>query len=1555
MEAAFGPTAPERERAARLALYLRDLVNLRWLKVRDCQKYDEAVWLGDVPRLDRFTCGAWSDSGNRDVWLSARKEAEAPPPTPPDICAPWYDARVLGDSGKEPALREAWAPPEDQGGGFRHLRDEPRVQEAWLRYLIEVWQPWAARHQAWQGGQKIYDALLRIYRKQQRRAEEFELVLGVGLLSWQTPSEQRVSRHLVVARADLAFEPQTGEVSVQAHPEGAALRAEWDMLEPTEQPLPIPSKAIEEVLAKAANDPWDAAVLTALESCVHAIDGRGTFSEQLGRPSAAPGRVAVVTLAPALILRRREQRSMLRLLDGISERIGQGREVPEGFLRLCTTRSAPGRNEDSAGPRPGAPAPILFPLPTNDEQLRVAETLERGDAVLVQGPPGTGKTWTIANLLCHLLAQGKRVLVTSQTPRALNVLKGKLPEQIRPLCVSVLGDTKDLEDSVQGLVRKFHEWREDEAPARIARLEGELAAARSARYGATNRCRSVRERETWRHQLPGTPYEGTAEGIGRRLAAEAGRYGWIPDTVPEGEEPPIDEPELRRLVELARRLTPERVEALGRWRPAAGALLAPDDLAAAFARARALAADCEGDQDRLQTATARLVAQASAEARRRLREKARCLAEHLARFRGRGGWQAECLEAAVKGSAASWRALGQRSGELARELEPDAAWWDARRVSFPDGRDRATLRADLVCLREHLRNGGGWGWWFIRPEPVRRGRYIVRGTLWDGASPSDLARLDALERYLAAGERASAATALWARTAPIARSGLLAAILAELQERGAAMAEILDGTERLGEEYRSASAAIPGLGAGAADPQEIAAVLDAVERRQDLNNVRAELDGLAKRVSPPALTPAAHPCCARLHQAVQQRNIPAYAAAWREVGALDSEDALRRERDGLWERLAAAAPRLAAGIAATPADPAWDRRADQWKEAWAWARARNWLGKFCAEDPERLRAQVEELEANERKCTTELVTFMAWRQCFARIRTGQEDYLQFLQAWAKEIRLIGKGTGRWAGRHRQNAQSHLDRCRAAIPAWVIPFYRLADSVGPEPGVFDVAIVDEASQSGPEALILYYLAKQVLVVGDDQQISPDNVGRDQAEVHALLAKHLDDLDLRDTFGTGYSLFDNAAIRSAGRIILREHFRCMPEIIRFSSDLCYPQTPLLPLRRYASQRLEPLKTCHVAGGHREGRGPQATNRPEAEAVTDAVARCCADLAYAGRTMGVISLQGEAQAEVIDRLLRGRLDAKEIEERRLICGDAYAFQGTERDVIFLSLVAATNERFQAQTAENAKRRFNVAASRARDQCWLFHSVTLNDLNPDDLRHRLLSHYLHKTENPVAAVDWLQCGSDFERDVGREIVARGYRVIPQFEPFGPGGYRIDFVVDAGGNRLAVECDGDRWHGPERYEQDMFRQRQLERAGWRFWRVRASAFYLDQQAAMASLWQELDSEGDRACDEPAFAEPRPGRAEEASRLNLSAVDAFEDEPDGSVLITEVPAPRIRDVILELLGSGPLHRGELLRAASARLGYRRLGRLIRVRLSQQVGAQIRAGRIRPDGDTLVLV
>ncbi|HPO14057.1 MAG TPA: hypothetical protein PLI09_11470 [Candidatus Hydrogenedentes bacterium] len=152
-----------------------------------------------------------------------------------------------------------WREGSDQPEVIPHtelLEDHPEVQQAWDRYVESKWLPWTEDHNSWEKVHKVYSALFAIHQEQLRLGEEYELVLGLGLLTWQTPTGQRVRRHLIVADAILEFEARLGKFTVRPHTEGAKLRPEFDMLDIEEQPARAEETA-KASLDAAEDDPWE--------------------------------------------------------------------------------------------------------------------------------------------------------------------------------------------------------------------------------------------------------------------------------------------------------------------------------------------------------------------------------------------------------------------------------------------------------------------------------------------------------------------------------------------------------------------------------------------------------------------------------------------------------------------------------------------------------------------------------------------------------------------------------------------------------------------------------------------------------------------------------------------------------------------------------------------------------------------------------------------------------------------------------------------------------------------------------------------------------------------------------------------------------------------------------------------------------------------------------------------------------------------------------------------------------------------------------------------------
>src|SRR5262249_10880502 len=157
------------------------------------------------------------------------------------------------------------------------------------------------------------------------------------------------------------------------------------------------------------------------------------------------------------------------------------------------------------------------------------------------------------------------------------------------------------------------------------------------------------------------------------------------------------------------------------------------------------------------------------------------------------------------------------------------------------------------------------------------------------------------------------------------------------------------------------------------------------------------------------------------------------------------------------------------------------------------------------------------------------------------------------------------------------------------------------------------IVDEASQASIEDLFLLWLAPRVIVVGDDKQCAPSQVRMGELEpIFAKLSSYLPDMPayLRDAFTPKSSLFDLLRTRFGAVIPLREHFRCMPEIIEFSSRQFYSDEPLVPLRQFGADRLPPLRAVKVEGAASEGSATRLRNRIEAEAIVSRIEACLAD---------------------------------------------------------------------------------------------------------------------------------------------------------------------------------------------------------------------------------------------------------------------------------------------------------------------------------------------------------
>jgi very-short-patch-repair endonuclease len=1221
-----------------------------------------------------------------------------------------------------------------------------------------------------------------------------------------------------------------------------------------------------ELLAEASDDPWETATIEeVLKAIAHSIAPDGQYISTLARNDRVPSPNPIVELAPALILRKRSAKGFLQTLERMRERMEKGEaELLGAFADLVEVKTQEkGSTADEKGPANGIDGEIFFPKPYNEEQRRIVEKLTRSSGVLVQGPPGTGKSHTIANLICHLLATGHRMLITAKTPRALQVLKRLIPDELSPLCINLLGtgpeEKQSLEASVAGILSRSDQWNEDRARKEIAQHEARLHELREQLATIQKRLREIREAEAQDRSLGGGRYVGTAARIAEAINLDKANYEWLKDRVDPNSSYPFDDPEPLTLLENLRRFDDAKLADLQRLIPNK---LLPREILVKLIEEEKKAAN----QVKVAKAGAAdwLVDQLSAANEQSIQElitKLSTLQENKkAAEASPQPWMGEAVRDILGWKSAIWAELYRTTTTAIKMLEPLVQVGDSNYVDLPAQVSIHVLTGAARKLKEHLQNGGGMGWGPFRPKVVRECLSILQDVRLNGIRCTSQEEFFTLCDILVLKSELDKIWSYWEKYAekidgPYSVQFAAIKSLCESLEQALLLDTQGEECRKLLKQYGVT------FEPDWSKNEDIALLIGScnfVVAQQKLHAIQNKFRQLEDALAQYVATGKAHPAVADLLSAIRQRDLDSFTRAIAAIQDVYKERQQLEQFEKLQGGFSKLLPQLTEELKRTKDDPQWERRLKSLREAWEWAQARTWLEEYTRKDiiPE-LTARSKQIEEEISTTIAKLAALRAWSHCFSRLSS---DHRGHMEAWRQAMRRLGKGTGKHAPRHRRDAQHHLEQCREAIPAWIMPLHRVWDTVDPRPGMFDVIIVDEASQCGLEGLPLLFLGKKILVVGDDKQISPEAVGVDREFVFQYMREYLYDFKFQSTFHVESSLFDHAKARyGASRITLREHFRCMPEIIRFSNDLCYSDTPLIPLRQYGANRLPPLQRVYVQGGYREGTNP--INRPEAKQIVNKIAELCRDPRYEGKTMGVVVLQGDAQARLIEDMLLQRVGAEEIERRRIVCGNPYSFQGDERDVIFLSMVAAPNERIGPFTKEADLRRFNVAASRARDQMWLFHSVRKEELSEFDLRRRLLVFFEETKPQTVGGIPREELerkafqedrrivkppapfDSWFEVDVALELLRKGYCVTPQFQVAGK---RIDLVVEGGLARLAVECDGDNWHGIDRYEEDMHRQRQLERCGWEFFRVRESAFYANKETALKHLWRKLEEKGIR-------------------------------------------------------------------------------------------------------------
>lgn len=1442
---------PEIERARQLFLFLkayaernvphaRRLNEQLWiLRLRELPQHP-AVTIGEVQLESSANQAAADEDLDAVPLLRVKRPKLTPAPRPPAILADFLEQGWERCDG-EIKVRSTRNVRRDGQTVTERFDDDP-ARPAALEEWRTKWLAWAEAERPAMQAMRVFERLYDLRGRIERESEQVELMLGDGQLRWER-AEGTVDHPVLLQRVELEFDPSVPEFRVLDADRGPELYSALIAGEDTISPAQLNQLRLEleqggyHPLARDGTSGY-------LRRLVQLLGPRGTFHDTLVSAPARPD--PVIMRDPVLFLRQRTA-GYAAAFDRVLQDLESRAELPVALTRLVGVEPPPPPDPVESVTSPwGEPPDVLLSKPANAEQVQIARALERHRAVLVQGPPGTGKTHTIANLIGHLVAQGKRVLVTSHTTKALRVLRDEVAEPLQPLCVAVLENDlegrKQMEHAVRGILTRLT----DSSDETLTREAEQFANRREALNAEIDRItadlRAAREAEYLPIVVAGESID-PAEAA-RWVRDNADGNDWIPGTVQPGAPLPLSEAELRELYSTNAQLTAAEDKEITGGLPAHEAIPDPETFAG-------LVADLQArESEELAPFWERKATEDEIAALDHLAELVRGMAAELKRLEP---WQRAIVAAGHAGGTEHdlWV-------ELARQVAVAAEAWEKSRlllldheVEVPAGLHNEETRRVANEIGAHVASGGKLGGLGL----LFKGSWkaVLRGCRVNGTAPAAAAHFRAIATHLALEDGRTRLATRWARQAVPAGLPAFSAMGSPpepaLRDYAAQVEGLLDWWRVRWGKVESAMAAAgfrwPAFrqrevarSAPATPFERDAAIMsgplqEAVTARAAVARVvRAdrrlrELDQLLARHTGDV--------CAAVRTTVRRRDPHGYGAGWNALQQLIGKERVWQRRRELLERLSTPAAGWARaicertgvhGAAALPGDPS---------AAWRWRQLHQEIDRRAALDEVALARRLEERRVALREVTAQLIDRRAWLA--QRRRTGLEAQLA-LQGWANIQRRIGKGTGKRVPALRAEARRLLDTARVAVPVWIMPLSRVADSFDATSTRFDVVIVDEASQSDVTGLLAWYLGDRIAVVGDNEQVSPLAVGQRLDAIQALIDQYLDGIPNNVLYAGTTSVYDFAGTCFGGTIRLREHFRCVPDIIEFSNELCY-DLEIRPLRDPGSARRPHVVEYVVQpelGAERSGK----VNLAEARAAVALLEAMIEMDEYAGKTLGAITLLGDEQADCIQDLALRAIGAVELDARRFVAGNSAQFQGDQRHVIVLSMVdTPTGGVLRMQQRPEIKQRYNVAASRAKDQLWLVHSLDPDrDLQAGDLRRRLIEH----VRDPGARRREMEraqrrAESPFERAVIERLVTAGYRVEPQVWV---GRYRIDMVISDGVNQVAVECDGDRYHGFEQIPEDMARQAVLERAGWRFVRIRGTRFYRNPQATMAWVFEEL-------------------------------------------------------------------------------------------------------------------
>lgn len=1272
----------------------------------------------------------------------------------------------------------------------------------------------------------IYDDMFNLYENIEKKGENLEIVLGSGILAWKVKNKEIVhplfttAVHINFDLNDEKFYLKLNDKvnmdvyflkDITIHNYSNLLNIKEKFSEQRySNDIDFLDKYAEEILTCLTNEGWK-------------------YTQNVSYKEIKLEKEPVIYKQSLFIVRKADTNLWKNDINTIIESIDNGEEIPKTVQALVTDDVIEETEEDKKQWE-DVGKDTLFPLIANEEQRQVVQKISGNFGVVMQGPPGTGKSHTIANLICHLLAHGKRVLVTSETSRALKVLRDKIPDEIKSLCISMLGnDTKsikELEDSVTKIVHNLS-CNPRVLEKELEQLKQELKLCRDKQNLIIERIKYIDDNQVSAIKYGGESYK--LVDIAKWLKENEKNYSWIEDKIKYSMKAPISQGEFNMILSDINILNKDDINKVHKIGGIINKIPSYDELKNSMAKYIKLKQSYEYNMKILDGWN---ISDNEGFNYLKLKETLNYSLEKVNLLQQVGFYDifVEYHEYNIlKDSMVSmiWKMKNylKRLIIIRNDLND-------HNIQIPRNVDLDRFSKDFNTFYNEVTKKGKINNVFMLFN--KRYSYIAKECQVDYEPIETVEQATIVKFYLEEKNLIKSIINLWNNTMKSYSNVILDKNDIQIVEKIEGNLKYLDIITTWNDYFKGNFNKYLGniqypknLIWNKKDTIEyLLKAVSAINEMQEYKKVQVYLNTIKKLLYSTKEF-------AFLEEAIETLDYEKLKNSYDKINNLKFVKDKVVNIEIILNKLKYVCPKLCNRILLGEVN-----NFNNWSKAWKWRQLDCILDSLQYKEKESLENKLEKEKEIEAYLIKQIICKQTW--C-SQIMNISEKERRSLVSWLNAVKRIGKGRGKYVSNYIKLAQMELENCKKSIPVWIMPINKLIENMKVSDNKFDVIICDESSQSNIFALCALMRAKKAVIVGDDKQISPEPVGIANETVQNLIEMHLKHIPHKQWFDLQTSFYDTALRVFPERLMLKEHFRCVPEIIEFSNKTSY-SNEIVPLR-YAEkfERFdETIKTVKISDGARDG--SKGVNIKEADAIVETICKCCNDKKYGGMTMGVISLLGDYQSEYIQNALRNKIGEKEMIKRRIICGDAYSFQGDERDVMFLSMVIANNAKFNALTKESDIRRFNVASSRAKNQLWVFYSVDLQDLSKQCIRYSFLDYcinYKNYQGNNNKPENLLH--TQLQKDVYEIMVRNNYNVRPNIFI---GGHKIDFVIEGFKSRAAIICQDSNSNSVFDWKDNFDFYLKLKYAGWEIIKIEEINFYRNTGKVMDEVFNKLNYKG---------------------------------------------------------------------------------------------------------------